>query len=189
MNQEDAFSLSDQEKKDALNDEQFEWTNNFLFDEKNFNTLLLLKQQKQNTHQKTYLLDVEKFILQYQNPTQKNELLLWLKQNNYKNLLIEQIQNCTNEDTLAKLICAYWEAGFNDNNDLLIFIPHLLSNNYSLVLEAYSAIIGLAKPFPDNDTQTALQLIQNAYKNLSTETITFVDEIQDLLKSQQSASE
>lgn len=188
MNQENAFSLSDEEKKDALQNDSFEWTNEFLFDEKNFNTLLL-KQQKQNTPQKTYQLDVEKFILQYQNRSQKNELLLWLKQNNYKNLLIEQIQNCTNEATLAKLICAYWEAGFNDNNDLLIFIPHLLSNNYSLVLEAYSAIVGLAKPFPENDTQTALQLIQNAYKNLPAETITFVDEIQDLLKSQQSASE
>lgn len=194
MNQENPFSLSDDEKKHALNDDQFEWTNDFLFDEKNFNTILIDQQKQnappeQNTPQKKYILDIEKFTLQYQNPAQKNDLLLWLKQNNYKNLLTEQIQQCTNEKTLAQLICAYWEAGFNDSNDLLIFIPHLLSANYSIVLEANSAIIGLSKPFPANDAQTALQLIQKNYNTLPAETLTFVDEILNLLKSQLSESE
>jgi hypothetical protein len=65
----------------------------------------------------------------------------------------------------------------------MIFIPFLLSNNFNLVLEANSAIMGLARPFDETDTQRAIQMIESAYNDLSSDTIFLVDEILELLKS------
>ena len=97
MNIEDLFPLSDDEKKDALNDDGLEFNEEFLFNEKNFNTIILQSKESQDNQQKKQILDVEKFIQQYNNISEKNDLLLWLKQNNFKHLLTEQIQSITDE--------------------------------------------------------------------------------------------
>jgi hypothetical protein len=189
MNIEDLFPLSDDEKKDALNDDGLELNEGFLFNEKNFNTIILQSKESQDNQQKKQILDVEKFIQQYNNISEKNDLLLWLKQNNFKHLLTEQIQSITDEKLIAPLICAYWEAGFDDWNDLLIFIPHLVSNNFSIALEARSAIEGLARPFKEDDVHQALQIIESKYDQLSTEVRYLVDDIVELLKSELSSNE
>jgi len=189
MNIEDLFPLSDDEKKDALNDDGLEFNEEFLFNEKNFNTIILQSKESQDNQQKKQILDVEKFIQQYNNISEKNDLLLWLKQNNFKHLLTEQIQSITDEKLIAPLICAYWEAGFDDWNDLLIFIPHLVSNNFSIALEARSAIEGLARPFKEDDVHQALQIIESKYDQLSTEVRYLVDDIVELLKSELSSNE
>jgi len=189
MNIEDLFPLSDDEKKDALNDDGLELNEGFLFNEKNFNTIILQSKESQDNQQKKQILDVEKFIQQYNNISEKNDLLLWLKQNNFKHLLTEQIQSITDEKLIAPLICAYWEAGFDDWNDLLIFIPHLVSNNLSIALEARSAIEGLARPFKEDDVHQALQIIESKYDQLSTEVRYLVDDIVELLKSELSSNE
>jgi len=189
MNIEDVFPLSDDEKKDALNDDGLELNEGFLFNEKNFNTIILQSKESQDNQQKKQILDVEKFIQQYNNISEKNDLLLWLKQNNFKHLLTEQIQSITDEKLLTPLICAYWEAGFDDWNDLLIFIPHLVSNNLSIALEARSAIEGLARPFKEDDVHQALQIIESKYEQLSTEVRYLVDDIVELLKSELSSNE
>jgi hypothetical protein len=189
MNIEDLFPLSDDEKKDALNDDGLELNEGFLFNEKNFNTIILQSKESQDNQQKKQILDVEKFIQQYNNISEKNDLLLWLKQNNFKHLLTDQIQSITDEKLLTPLICAYWEAGFDDWNDLLIFIPHLVSNNLSIALEARSAIEGLARPFKEDDVHQALQIIESKYDQLSTEVRYLVDDIVELLKSELSSNE
>ena len=189
MNIEDLFPLSDDEKKDALNDDGLEFNEEFLFNEKNFNTIILQSKESQDNQQKKQILDVKKFIQQYNNISEKNDLLLWLKQNNFKHLLTEQIQSITDEKLIAPLICAYWEAGFDDWNDLLIFIPHLVSNNFSIALEARSAIEGLARPFKEDDVHQALQIIESKYDQLSTEVRYLVDDIVELLKSELSSNE
>jgi len=189
MNIEDLFPLSDDEKKDALNDDGLELNEGFLFNEKNFNTIILQSKESQDNQQKKQILDVEKFIQQYNNISEKNDLLLWLKQNNFKHLLTDQIQSITDEKLIAPLICAYWEAGFDDWNDLLIFIPHLVSNNLSIALEARSAIEGLARPFKEDDVHQALQIIESKYDQLSTEVRYLVDDIVELLKSELSSNE
>jgi hypothetical protein len=189
MNIEDLFPLSDDEKKDALNDDGLELNEEFLFNEKNFNTIILQSKESQDNQQKKQILDVEKFIQQYNNISEKNDLLLWLKQNNFKHLLTDQIQSITDEKLIAPLICAYWEAGFDDWNDLLIFIPHLVSNNFSIALEARSAIEGLARPFKEEDVHQALQIIESKYDQLSTEVRYLVDDIVELLKSELSSNE
>jgi len=189
MNIEDVFPLSDDEKKDALNDDGLELNEEFLFNEKNFNTIILQSKESQDNQQKKQILDVEKFIQQYNNISEKNDLLLWLKQNNFKHLLTDQIQSITDEKLLTPLICAYWEAGFDDWNDLLIFIPHLVSNNLSIALEARSAIEGLARPFKEDDVHQALQIIESKYDQLSTEVRYLVDDVVELLKSELSSNE
>lgn len=189
MNIEELFPLSDDEKKEAINDDGLELNDEFLFNEKNFNTIILQSKESQDNQQKKQVLDVEKFIQQYNTISQKNDLLLWLKQNNYKHLLTEQIQSITDEKLLIPLICAYWEAGFDDWNDLLIFVPHLVSNNLSIALEARSAIEGLARPFKEEDVHQALQIIESKYDQLSTEIRYLVDDIVELLKSELSSNE
>lgn len=189
MNIEELFPLSDDEKKEAINDDGLELNDEFLFNEKNFNTIILQSKESQDNQQKKQVLDVEKFIQQYNTISQKNDLLLWLKQNNYKHLLTEQIQSITDEKLLSPLICAYWEAGFDDWNDLLIFVPHLVSNNLSIALEARSAIEGLARPFKEEDVHQALQIIKSKYDQLSTEVRYLVDDIVELLKSELSSNE
>lgn len=189
MNIEELFPLSDDEKKEAINDDGLELNEEFLFNEKNFNTIILQSKESQDNQQKKQVLDVEKFIQQYNIISEKNDLLLWLKQNNYKHLLTEQIQSITDEKLLIPLICAYWEAGFDDWNDLLIFVPHLVSNNLSIALEARSAIEGLARPFKEEDVHQALQIIKSKYDQLSTEVRYLVDDIVELLKSELSSNE
>ena len=189
MNIEELFPLSDDEKKEAINDDGLELNDEFLFNEKNFNTIILQSKESQDNQQKKQVLDVEKFIQQYNIISEKNDLLLWLKQNNYKHLLTEQIQSITDEKLLIPLICAYWEAGFDDWNDLLIFVPHLVSNNLSIALEARSAIEGLARPFKEEDVHQALQIIESKYDQLSTEIRYLVDDIVELLKSELSSNE
>lgn len=181
------FYLSDDEKNEALNEDGFELNDDFLFNEKNFNTIILTQKNEQNQLQQ--ILDVEKFIAQYQNPSEKNDLLLWLKKNNYKNLLINQIQENHSDEILANLICAYWEAGFTDPNDLPIFIPHLLSNNFNIALEAYTSIIGLDKAFKEEDINNAIQLIEEYYANIPAENIFMVDEVLEILKLQISSQQ
>ncbi|HPQ09013.1 MAG TPA: hypothetical protein PK995_07270 [Bacteroidia bacterium] len=183
MMMNDDWKLDEEEKNEALNDDDKEFDDEFLFDNKHFNTLVVHQKSDENANSKKQVLDVEKFIALYQNPSEKNELLQWLKENNYKTLLIEQIQENQDEDILTKLVCAYWEAGFDDEKDLMIFIPFLLSNNFNLVLEANSAIMGLARPFDETDTQKAIQMIEGAYNDLSSDTIVLIDEILELLKS------
>jgi len=185
-NSNDDWKLDESEKNEALNYDDG-LNEEFLFDEKHFNTLVIEQKKNENENEnkdsKKLELDVEKFIELYQNRKEKNELLRWLKENNYKELLIEQIKAPHDENVLTKLVCAYWEAGFDDQKDLMIFIPFLLSNNFNLVLEANSAIIGLARPFDESDVQKAIQIIEDAYSNISSETKFLVDEILELLKS------
>ncbi|GIV27821.1 MAG: hypothetical protein KatS3mg027_1635 [Bacteroidia bacterium] len=182
MKLNEEFYLSDEEKNEALGDKK-ELSDDFLFNAKNFNTIILEKKEKE-AEQSIKILDVEKFIEQYDNVSEKNDLLLWLKQNNYKTLLADQIQEIKDENILSKLICAYWEAGFNDSKDLLLFIPHLLSSNFSLALEAHSAIIGLARPFDENDVQQSVEQIEQVYDSLSEDTLFLVDEVLEMLKSE-----
>lgn len=188
---DDKFYLSDEEKNEALNDDENLWTEKYLFDEKKFNTIIIeQKSQEQNTaEKKKVILDVEKFVEQYKNLKEKDDLLLWLKQNNYRHLLIEQIQTITDKEILAILIAAYWEAGFNDNKDLLIFIPHLLSEHFNVVLESSSAITGMSKPFQPELTKTAIQMIQDAYSTIPVENIALVNDVLEILKSELSTNE
>lgn len=182
MKKNEEFNLSDEEKNEALGNEQ-EMSDEFLFNPENFNTIILEKKEKESEQSKK-ILDVEKFIEQYNNPSEKNDLLLWLKQNNFKSLLTEQIQQTNDEEILSKLVCAYWEAGFNDPKDLLLFLPHLLSSNISLALEAHSAIIGLAKPFDEADVQQCIEQIEQTYDSLSKDTLFLVEEVLQMLKSE-----
>lgn len=179
MNEE--FFLNEEEKNDALNDEGQELNDEFLFDKKKFQTVIV--QVKDGKENRT-ILDIDKFIEQYNNYSEKNSLLLWLKENNYKKLLIEQICNTVNEPLVSQLICAYWEAGFTDYKDLLHFIPHLLSQNFNVALEAYSAISGLDRPFDKEDAEKALQMIEDGYNDLPAENTFLIDEIKDILKSE-----
>ncbi|MCX7728611.1 MAG: hypothetical protein N2203_03985 [Bacteroidia bacterium] len=182
----DDMFLNDQEKKDALHDDEQPLNQEFLFDEKNFQTLLISNNTNAGTKK---ILDVEKFIQQYDNAYEKNDLLLWLKKNNYKDLLMEQIENTTDEGMLSKLLCTYWEAGFDDDKDMIVFIPYLLSHNFHVALEAYTNITGLSKPFPADDVQKALQMIQQVYNDLPSENIFLVDEVIQLLNSELSEKE
>lgn len=183
---DDKFYLSEEEREDAYKDDANLLNDEFLFDKKNFNTIII-QQKKENDNQSTSLrqiLDVEKFIQQYQNSQEKNDLLLWLKQNNYRELLIEQIQQIQDASILSQLICAYWEAGFNDSNDLPVFIPHLLSSHFSVVLETSSAITALSRPFHQSHIKKAIADIQKVYTQLQPENIPFVDEVLELLKKE-----
>ncbi len=155
----------------------------FLFNEKDFNTIII-EQKTSEDNSKKQVLDIDKFIQQYQNATKKNDLLRWLKQNNYSNLLIEQIQSLSDDTILSQIIAVYWEAGFDNSEDLLIFIPHLLSKNFNVALEAYTAIIQLSKPFDREQVQVALQIIENEYLTILPVNINFVNEVIDLLKSE-----
>lgn len=186
----DKFYLSDEEKNDALKDD--EHLEEQVFNEKDYNTIILERVAKEEdaTKKETKLvLDVEKFLDQYKNPKEKDDLLIWLKQNNYKQLLLDQIQTITDKDTIAILVASYWEAGFNDNNDLLIFVPFLLSNHFNLTLEANSAIIGLNRPFNIEHVHTALQMIEDAYPTLSPETVSLVNDVVEILKTELSTNE
>ncbi len=58
MDIEDLFPLSDDEKKDALNDDGLEFNEEFLFNEKNFNTIILQSKESQDNQQKKQILDV-----------------------------------------------------------------------------------------------------------------------------------
>ncbi len=179
------WDLSSDEQKEALNGGE-ELTQEFLFNEKNFNTLLIQTNNSQESNS-AQVLDVQKFIEQYSNPSDKNDLLLWLKQNNYRILLLEQIKQCKDATVLSKLICAYWETGFNEPTDLLVFIPLLLSSDISLVLEAYSAIMGLSKPFLEKDVRQAIEWVEQALP-LSNGTSVWVEDVLEMLKSELSAN-
>ncbi len=179
------WDLSSDEQKEALNGGK-ELTQEFLFNEKNFNTLLIQTNHSQASNSAP-VLDVQKFIEQYSNPSDKNDLLLWLKQNNYRTLLLDQIKQCKEAIILSKLIAAYWEAGFNEPTDLLVFIPFLLSSDMSVVLEAYSAIMGLSKPFLEKDVRQAIEWIEQALP-LSKDTSVWVEEVLEMLKSELSAN-
>lgn len=182
----DEFYLSDEEKQDALNEDGQELKDEFLFDEKNFSTLII---QSNKGNSKREVLDAEKFLSQYRNIPEKNDLLLWLKKNNFKQLLLEQIQENKSEEALPDLISAYWEAGFTDAKDLLVFVPFLLSSDFRVVLEAYSAILGLDKSFEKSDAEKALQYIQDVYNDLPSETAFMVDEVLEILRSALSETE
>lgn len=183
---ENDFNLNEDEIHNALNNDGFELNDTFLFNNKNFQTIIIETQQNKdnNTSSKKQILDTKKFIQQYKHVDEKNDLLQWLKKNNLKELLIEQIQNNQNKEELIVLISAYWEAGFDDFMDMPVFIPHLLSPDFSLALEAYSVIMNLSKPFDLHQTQHAIQTIENNYHQLSPETIVLVNEILELLKQQ-----
>lgn len=184
------FDLSDEEKKEATDNGNFELNDDVLFDEKNFQTLVIQTNENKESKESKQILDVDKFIQQYQNFSEKNDLLAWLKKNNYKNLLLEQVEENKNDARVVhQLICAYWEAGFSDPKDILVFIPYLLSDNFNISLEAYTAINSLDKAFDKKEAETALQMIEDAYNELSSDTIIFVDEIKDMLKNYLSESE
>lgn len=180
---EEGFNLNENEKREALNlnDEDSVLNDEFLFNKKNFNTIILEKQRESNVQQ---VLDVEKFIQQYQNPSEKEDLLVWLKTNNYKNLLIDEIKNTQDKEILRQLIAAYWEAGFTDNKDLLVFVPYLMHEDFYLALEAYTAILMLSKPFIHEDTQKALDLLESSLPQASTENHFMITEIIKLLQQQ-----
>lgn len=199
------FHLSDAEKQDALNDNEQGLTRDFLFDEKNFQTIIIQKKTEEISESSTNAeqakinenisrqnikeeLDTQKFVQQYLSD-EKNDLLLWLKQNNYKHLLVEKITTIHDKNILKHLLCAYWEAGFDDYRDLMIFIPHLLSDDFDVALEAYTAIIGLSKPFSTEDIQKALQMIHEVRSQLPATHIPLVDEITNLLNTELSNNE
>ncbi|GAB4209227.1 MAG: hypothetical protein Fur0023_21360 [Bacteroidia bacterium] len=193
------FYLSNEEKEDALNDGGQELTNDFLFNEKNFQTIIVQRKDDSasasdkgeqttsanNTSRPNVKeeLDVDKFIEQYTG-TEKNDLLLWLKMNNYRYLLVEKIPSTSDKNILKHLLSAYWEAGFRDHQDLLLFVPYLLSDDFDIALEAYTAIIGLSKPFQTEDVQKALQMIDERRNRLPVGHIPLVDEIVNILNSE-----
>ncbi len=173
-------SLSDKEKEDALNDGVTPLEEEFLFSKKHFNSTVIEDDSKlQNSEYNNILSQLQNKTLQ-----EKEEILFWLKQPGNKQLLIHHISNSNDIDNLIALIAAYWEAGINNSNDLSVFIPFLLSDNFNLMMEAYSAIMCLNRPFSHEETMNAVTLIKERYDLLPAAHLPLVDEVLDVLNNE-----
>ncbi len=133
------------DKKEIQGKDHFEKLKAKLFDEKEFNTMIIGDAdttKKQGVLHELVLAIADNKL----DKEEKDDTLKLLKDKHGKDTLISAIKKLKNPDKKALLIAACWEANIDCTQDFLFFVDLACSDNFRVAMEAYTVIENIENP-------------------------------------------
>ncbi|MGZ3884845.1 MAG: hypothetical protein ACXVP0_01210 [Bacteroidia bacterium] len=168
-------------EKEHKNEDHFEKLKAKLFDEKEFNTMIIggpeTTKKQGELHDLVLALANDEF-----GTDEKEECLRLLKEKNGRETLLSGIKKLKNPDKKALLIAACWETGLDFSGDLLFFTSLACDDNFRVAMEAFTVIENAEYSFISEDIKKAGEMVAVKIKE-KPETLPLLEDLRDLLDS------
>jgi hypothetical protein len=168
-------------EKEHNPEDHFEKLKAKLFDEKEFNTMIIGGPTTSKAQGKLHEL-----ILAIANneltSEEKEESLKLIKEKNGKDTLLSGIKKVKDPAKKALLTAACWETGMDCTSEFLFFVELACNDDFRVALEAYTVIENMGSAIRQEDIGKARKMVTDKIKK-SPDTLPLLEDLNNLLES------